>query len=462
LAHAASFGALACEALIIIALSVASGVLFQLAAHDQLGDIVQFNSTGIAIALIYCGIVRFRTPRSARASATRLGRARSSVLAWTATFLFLIVLGFSLKVGDRFSRGAIFSLFTLGLLVLPWSRAMIPRIFSKWQSNSAYEGLEVLLVAPFGYSPAKSLLEELSRRGCSHVRVINFDDTRQQAAWTLERRRLLREVFDVAKTALPGEVYVLTGALSTEVSLELMSGLRILPRAVYLVPREEQTRLLQYSVHGVGPFATLELQRAPMTRTERRIKRAMDLAIASLAIILLSPALAVIAAAIKVDSKGPIFFRQNRLGYRGRPFRILKFRSMTVMEDGDTLRQAERNDQRVTRVGYWLRRTSLDEVPQLWNVLLGEMSIVGPRPHAAAHDATFSKLIENYEVRQHVKPGITGWAQVHGLRGETSEIELMYRRIEFDIWYACNSTLSLDVQILFKTIGAVLSQQNAF
>ena len=120
------------------------------------------------------------------------------------------------------------------------------------------------------------------------------------------------------------------------------------------------------------------------------------------------------------------------------------------------------DDPRVTRLGRVLRRLSIDELPQLWNVLRGEMSIVGPRPHAAAHDAVYADLVENYEVRQHVKPGITGWAQVHGLRGPTANVELMHRRIVMDLWYASNSSLSLDVQILFKTIGAVLSQHNAF
>jgi exopolysaccharide biosynthesis polyprenyl glycosylphosphotransferase len=255
---------------------------------------------------------------------------------------------------------------------------------------------------------------------------------------------------------------VFAGQLPFEAAAGLMSGLRLIPRAVYLVPDEQVSTLLQFPVHGMGGVLALEMQKTPMSRVQRGFKRVLDIAIAAAMLVFILPLLAAVAVAVKLDSHGPLFFRQTRLGYRGRPFEILKFRTMTVLEDGDAVTQASRNDRRVTQVGRWLRRSSLDELPQLWNVLKGEMSIVGPRPHAAAHDAHFAKLIENYEVRQHVKPGITGWAQVHGLRGETPVLDLMYRRIEMDLWYASNCSLALDIQILFKTIGAVLGQANAF
>ena len=135
---------------------------------------------------------------------------------------------------------------------------------------------------------------------------------------------------------------------------------------------------------------------------------------------------------------------------------------MCVLEDGDSVTQASRDDQRVTRVGRWLRKSSFDELPQLLNILRGEMSLVGPRPHAVAHDELYAKLIENYELRQHVKPGVTGWAQVNGLRGETPTVDLMFRRIEFDLWYAANSSVMLDLQILVRTLFTVLRQDNAY
>jgi lipopolysaccharide/colanic/teichoic acid biosynthesis glycosyltransferase len=157
-----------------------------------------------------------------------------------------------------------------------------------------------------------------------------------------------------------------------------------------------------------------------------------------------------------------MLFRQERLGHRSHPFRILKFRTMRVMEDGESVIQAAKNDSRITRVGRILRRTSIDELPQLVNVLKGEMSIIGPRPHAVAHDKLFSKLVDNYELRQHVKPGITGWAQVNGFRGETPQVELMRTRIEMDIWYATNCSLLLDAQILLRTSYELFRQRNAY
>jgi exopolysaccharide biosynthesis polyprenyl glycosylphosphotransferase len=191
-------------------------------------------------------------------------------------------------------------------------------------------------------------------------------------------------------------------------------------------------------------------------------KRLLDLLIAVPTLILTAPLLLAVALLIRLDSAGPIVFRQTRLGLRGRPFGILKFRTMNVVEDGEHVVQAARNDARITRAGAFLRAASLDELPQLLNVIKGEMSLVGPRPHATAHDALYATLIPGYELRQSVKPGITGWAQVNGLRGGTPTLDLMRRRVEFDIWYADHASLALDVRILFRTPVEILRRRNAY
>jgi exopolysaccharide biosynthesis polyprenyl glycosylphosphotransferase len=273
---------------------------------------------------------------------------------------------------------------------------------------------------------------------------------------------LLKRLLDTARVAGPGEIYLLSASISQERVLSIQSGLRLVPRAVYIVPNETVAGLFALPVRRVGGAIAVETQRVPMSVLARGTKRAIDIAIGSSVLLFLAPALLVIAAAIKLDSPGPVFFRQRRNGYRGRQFRILKFRTMCVLEDGDSVTQASRDDQRVTRVGRWLRKSSFDELPQLLNILRGEMSLVGPRPHAVAHDELYAKLIENYELRQHVKPGVTGWAQVNGLRGETPTVDLMFRRIEFDLWYAANSSVMLDLQILVRTLFAVLRQDNAY
>lgn len=190
-------------------------------------------------------------------------------------------------------------------------------------------------------------------------------------------------------------------------------------------------------------------------------KRVLDLALAVPLLIIVLPVFVIVAILVRADSRGPVFFRQTRLGKDGRPFRIFKFRSMHVMENGETIIQAQTNDARITRVGAWLRATSIDELPQLLNVIAGEMSLVGPRPHACAHDKYYATQIPEYTLRQASKPGITGWAQVHGWRGQTPTIEAMRKRVSFDLWYVRNAGLFTDLQILLRTPFEVLRSRNA-
>jgi len=217
-----------------------------------------------------------------------------------------------------------------------------------------------------------------------------------------------------------------------------------------------------------GNYAPLDLENrrrwpiAPLNSFELFIKRAFDIVVAGTALVALMPLLALVAIVTKLDSPGPVIFRQTRRGLNGKPFHILKFRTMTVLEDGDTIKQAVRSDKRVTRVGLWWRRTSIDELPQLINVLRGEMSIVGPRHHAAAHDNYFDQVIANYAFRHRMKPGITGYAQVKGLRGETPTDEAMQRRVDLDLWYIDNWSFLLDFSIVLRTVVEVARGQNAY
>lgn len=201
---------------------------------------------------------------------------------------------------------------------------------------------------------------------------------------------------------------------------------------------------------------------AEQRRNASPAKRAIDVVASTCALFLCLPLFFLVAIMIRLDSPGPVFFWQSRRGLHGKPFKILKFRTMTVLEDGAVVRQARRGDSRVTRVGRWLRSSSIDELPQLLNVLRGEMSLVGPRPHALAHDDYYSQLIGDYNARQQVKPGITGWAQVNGARGETPELGQMRRRIELDLWYVRHSTVLLDLKIIVITAVKILRRNEAF
>ncbi len=190
-------------------------------------------------------------------------------------------------------------------------------------------------------------------------------------------------------------------------------------------------------------------------------KRVLDVTASLLLIVLLSPVLALVTIAVMLDSRGPLMFAQRRTGLNGKTFPILKFRSMHVMEDGAEVKQAEKGDARITRVGRIIRKLSLDELPQLFNVLAGDMSLVGPRPHAVAHDEYYGAAIANYAVRQQVKPGITGWAQINGARGETPTLAHMQARVDLDAWYVENQSLTLDLLVLARTPLEVLRTRNA-
>jgi Undecaprenyl-phosphate glucose phosphotransferase len=242
----------------------------------------------------------------------------------------------------------------------------------------------------------------------------------------------------------------------------LATLLRVLPLPVRLIPDTSVLNLLRQPMTDIGWAMAIDLQREPMHLSERIAKRALDLVVAWGALLFFSPVILIAALLIKLESPGPVFFRQSRIGFSGRCFRIWKFRTMTTLDDGGEIKQAQRGDARVTRVGAWLRRTSLDEIPQFFNVLAGEMSVVGPRPHALAHDDQYHRAVAGYAFRHHMKPGITGWAQVRGLRGQTPTVGHMAARVEQDIWYINNWNLLLDIKIVVLTFGALVRGVNAY
>lgn len=236
----------------------------------------------------------------------------------------------------------------------------------------------------------------------------------------------------------------------------------MLPVSAKLLPDVQIRTLTNYASSGHQRIISLEIQRAPLSTTERIVKCAIDISIGLSALLFFVPIMALTALAIKFDGGGNVIFRQNRKGFNGRQFVMFKFRTMTVEENGDVVTQAVRNDPRVTRIGRLLRAASIDELPQLINAVRGEMSLVGPRPHAMAHDNYFEKLLQDYAFRHHVKPGMTGWAQVNGLRGATPSLDQIARRVKMDLWYINNWSLWLDIQILIKTLFEVLRKRNAF
>lgn len=257
-------------------------------------------------------------------------------------------------------------------------------------------------------------------------------------------------------------VYITLPMASQPRTLSLLDSLRDTTVSVYFVPDIFVSDLIQARVDHIHGMPVVALTETPTLGVSGISKRISDVAIASLILLLIWPLLLIIAIGVKLSSPGPVIFKQRRYGLDGQEILVYKFRSMRVCEDGVTIQQAGRSDSRVTGFGAFIRRTSLDELPQFINVLQGRMSVVGPRPHAVAHNEQYRKLIKGYMLRHKVKPGITGWAQVNGLRGETETLEKMRSRIQYDIDYMRNWSLGFDLIIIAKTIGVVWRDQNAY
>jgi putative colanic acid biosynthesis UDP-glucose lipid carrier transferase len=243
---------------------------------------------------------------------------------------------------------------------------------------------------------------------------------------------------------------------------KLIDELQDTTASVYFLPDVYIFDLMQARFDTVGGMPVIAICETPFMGLNSMIKRASDIVLATLILLLLTPLMLAVALAVRISSPGPVIFRQRRYGLYGEEIIVYKFRSMTVAEDGDKVVQASRGDQRVTQIGAFLRRSSLDELPQFINVLQGRMSIVGPRPHAVAHNEQYRKLIKGYMLRHKVKPGITGWAQVNGLRGETATLDRMEARIQYDLDYLRNWSVWLDLWIILRTVKVVLTRENAF
>jgi putative colanic acid biosynthesis UDP-glucose lipid carrier transferase len=242
----------------------------------------------------------------------------------------------------------------------------------------------------------------------------------------------------------------------------LLEELNDTTASVYFTPDIFLFDLIQARMDTIGGIPVLALCETPFYGVNGLVKRLSDIVLAALILLVISPVMLAVAIGVKLSSPGPVLFKQRRYGLDGREILVYKFRSMTCMEDGAVVTQATRNDQRVTKFGAFLRRTSLDEFPQFINVLQGRMSIVGPRPHAIAHNELYRKLVRSYMIRHKVRPGITGWAQVNGFRGETETVEKMKARIEYDLDYLRNWSLKLDLAIIWRTLFVVLKSPNAY
>ncbi|MCB4811338.1 undecaprenyl-phosphate glucose phosphotransferase [Methylovorus menthalis] len=273
----------------------------------------------------------------------------------------------------------------------------------------------------------------------------------------------LESMADYVKEHHINTIYLSLPMASQPRIMKLLDDLKDTTASIYFVPDIFMTDLIQGRVDQVENIPVVSVCETPFTGFDGLLKRTADIAFSVLILILISPILLAIAIGVKMSSPGPVIFKQRRYGLDGEEILVYKFRSMTVCEDGAKVTQATKNDQRTTKFGAFLRRNSLDELPQFINVLQGRMSVVGPRPHAVSHNEMYRKLIKGYMIRHKVKPGITGWAQVNGLRGETETLDKMKARIDYDIDYLRNWTPKLDMYIIYKTVSVVFTgEKNAY
>ena len=451
-------------ALTIIAVCVATGVAYHLVAYDNAGRYRSFVAIGALVAFLHILPFVFRSEFGLDQFLTRPSRPGRVVLIWTWAFFALAVVAFLTKSTATFSRGWLVLFYLAGGVSVLLLETGIRYAARRALAAGRIERQRLMLIGTPDEIQRFNAAQLGQRSTCEVACVVAVPSVLLDIPDAVSRADvealLLRAVVSARAHDVQG-VILLSDWNRTEFVDACVLAFSLVPVSIHLDAGRLADRFGAVRVDRIGPVAALALTEPPMGRLQQLAKRAFDIAVALSALTVLAGLFAVIAVVIKRDSAGPVFFRQRRLGYNQREFMIYKFRSMSVQASGEKFQQATRNDPRVTRVGRILRRYNLDELPQLINVLRGEMSIVGPRPHAVAHDKLFEKRIEMYPRRLNVRPGITGWAQVHGLRGETDTDAKMQARVEHDLYYIDNWSIGLDLYIVLLTIISPKAYRNA-
>ncbi|MCG8044930.1 MAG: undecaprenyl-phosphate glucose phosphotransferase [Candidatus Thiodiazotropha endolucinida] len=386
---------------------------------------------------------------------TMTKKAFKLLKAWSSAFAFLLLLAFVTKYTETYSRAVVLLLFVLGYLAqvsLHFGFRLIQRHMVSQEANT-----KALIIGSGAL--ANHLYDRINNNPWMPEEVVgavsatDCDDTADHSSKSampvvgrLEDIKRMIRVYDIQT------IYIAVSLDSSPMIQQIYFELLNENVNIHWAPNIFALNLINHSVKELAGIPILTLSETPLIGSHLLIKAIEDLVLALLILILASPIMLITAILIKVESPGPIFFRQERTGWDGKQFRIWKFRSMRLHTEKDGIvKQATRDDPRITRIGRFIRRTSIDELPQLFNVLAGQMSLVGPRPHALQHNLAYSKRIEAYLARHRIKPGITGLAQIRGFRGETKELKQMEKRVKYDLEYINNWSLWLDLSILLRT-----------
>lgn len=399
----------------------------------------------LAIIFYFLAAESFSLYRSFRL-ATQSEIAKKIILSWGTTTLLLFFIALATKTSTEYSRRAMGSWFILCPILLILGHFCLQSILRRVRSQEKNQHSYAIL----GDSDStKSLPEKIGQLPWAGLRLVGLYDN-------------LPKLLADLKTQSIDYVFLNYGSHEQPKIVSAISALNDSTASIYLIPDLLLSDLLGSRWIMLGNTPLIVINDHPFYGGWWALKKIEDLVLASLILLIISPVMLLIAILIKLSSPGPILFKQRRHGLNGEVIKVYKFRTMTALDDGDVVVQATKEDARVTRVGKFLRRYSLDELPQFFNVLQGSMSIVGPRPHALVHNEHYRQLIDGYMQRHKVKPGITGWAQVNGLRGETDTIEKMKGRIDFDLYYINHWSIGLDLKIIFLTILNGFSGKTAY
>lgn len=390
-----------------------------------------------------------------------LAYVRDTFVGWGIVAAILLVLGYAADLFEFYSERVVLTWFIAVPIAFVASHITMRMVSARMRKNGGNR--TAIIVGANDTSLA--LIQRVAELPDLIIDIRGYFDARNGTRILEGYGPRLGEIDDVADYVRKHHIKMVFISLPMSVQpriRKIVDDLHDATSSIYFLLDVSMSDLMQARTDHLSDIPMIALCESPFTGINGVVKNVSDLLLATLMLLLLSPLMLGIALVVKLTSPGPVIFQQRRYGLNSEEIIVYKFRTMTVCEDGAQVAQAQKNDPRITRIGAFLRRTSMDELPQLINVLQGRMSLVGPRPHAVAHNELYRKLIKGYMLRHKVKPGITGWAQVNGLRGETETVEKMKARIDLDLNYLKNWSIWLDLWILVRTVWVVLRKDNAY
>jgi Undecaprenyl-phosphate glucose phosphotransferase len=448
---------------LIVAMSCITGVAYHFVAFGYPGNLPSIVQVGVLAASIFAISNLFRREYRLPNFFSFKRHARRTIQLWNVTLICLLGLGFLAQISVEYSRGWMVLFYVATLAALIVQRYVIVRISTVARAAGLLSAQRIFLIGTGEHVGAFINRYEpwtlgINIVGCRFLTPATASASAETRRSLLDRD--LAEAIATVRSVAPDAVFVLLPWSATITIERCAETFHALPVEIHLGPEEVLHKFDDARLSALGPVTTLQLTRRPLSRFEILQKRLFDLVFAAAALIAATPLLVLVAVLIRLDSPGPVFFVQRRYGFNQQPFPIIKFRTMRTLDDGG--RQATRDDPRLTRIGSWLRRWNIDEIPQLFNVLTGDMSLVGPRPHPLPLDHEYQRRISLYARRSNVKPGITGWAQIHGYRGETDTEDKMRNRVTYDLFYIDNWSLWLDLKIIARTVLSSTAYRNAY